>query len=265
MRITIISSLLVVLATKASCMNGFSDLLERTTGNVTFDERTGILTLAPDLDPSLARRDWFPATIGMMVERDVDYEPSKMQKRTTSSLRTTRDLYSEEVELGLTKRGEVVWPRAGEEASEFAKRGKESAKKALKRKAKKVKARVTKKAKSVAKKAKQAKSSVRLRIATSIAKFSAVITWYTGHDLLNPYCAQKSGWTPTDQSMIAAVTEQWGKSRPACGSFLNLKTPGSTKSIVVRVVDLCGGCAPGSAHVDLSIAAFKALYALDVG
>ncbi|KAL8293764.1 hypothetical protein RQP46_000465 [Phenoliferia psychrophenolica] len=75
------------------------------------------------------------------------------------------------------------------------------------------------------------------------ASFSAVITWYTGHDLLNPYCAQKSGWTPTDSSMIAAVTEKWGKGRPACGSYLQVSTP----------------------HVDLSISAFKALYGLDIG
>jgi hypothetical protein len=80
----------------------------------------------------------------------------------------------------------------------------------------------------------------------------------------NPYCAQSSGWTPTDASFIAAVTEKWGD-RPACGSFLQLTAPNSGKSIVVRVVDLCGGCKAGVPHVDLSVSAFQALYALDIG
>lgn len=87
--------------------------------------------------------------------------------------------------------------------------------------------------------------------------------------------------------MVAAVTEKWGKNRPSCGAYLQVSTraftsathnvtqlpkliytdllANSKKSIVVRVVDLCGGCAPGKPHVDLSIAAFKALYGLDVG
>ncbi|PLW30279.1 hypothetical protein PCANC_23356 [Puccinia coronata f. sp. avenae] len=95
------------------------------------------------------------------------------------------------------------------------------------------------------------------------------ITWYTGHDLLNPYCAQKSGWTPTDNSMIIAVTQEW-KQRPKCGDFFELtvvdKHSGQVgKSVIARVVDLCGGCAPQVAHADLSKAAFTKLFNLDVG
>lgn len=54
--------------------------------------------------------------------------------------------------------------------------------------------------------------------------FTAVITWYNGNGLKNPFCAQNSKWTPTDSSMIAAVTEKWGDNRPACGSFLQVRT-----------------------------------------
>ncbi|WAQ91330.1 hypothetical protein PtA15_14A213 [Puccinia triticina] len=95
------------------------------------------------------------------------------------------------------------------------------------------------------------------------------ITWYTGHDLLNPYCAQKSGWTPTDSSLIIAVTQEW-KMRPKCGDFFELvvvdKNVGQVgKSVIARVVDLCGGCAPQVAHADLSKAAFTRLFNLDVG
>lgn len=54
--------------------------------------------------------------------------------------------------------------------------------------------------------------------------FTAVITWYNGNGLKNPYCAQRSKWTPSDSSMIAAVTEKWGDNRPACGSFLQVRT-----------------------------------------
>lgn len=95
------------------------------------------------------------------------------------------------------------------------------------------------------------------------------ITWYTGHDLLNPYCAQKSGWTPTDDSLVIAVTQVW-KLRPKCGDFMELvvvdKHDGQVgKSVVARVVDLCGGCAPEVPHADLSKAAFTRLFNLDVG
>ncbi|KAH8920181.1 hypothetical protein BT69DRAFT_1223256, partial [Atractiella rhizophila] len=72
-------------------------------------------------------------------------------------------------------------------------------------------------------------------------------------------------WEPNDHHLIAAVTEKW-KARPACGSFLRLSTKAAKpKSVLVRVVDLCGGCKPGVPHVDLSKRAFEALYGLDVG
>lgn len=41
--------------------------------------------------------------------------------------------------------------------------------------------------------------------------------------------------------------------------------PLQPRSIIARVVDLCGGCIPEVPHADLSKAAFSKLYDLDVG
>lgn len=92
--------------------------------------------------------------------------------------------------------------------------------------------------------------------------------------------------------MIIAVTQKWSL-RPACGEFLEITTQDSGKkvggedlpfflnanyhaesafpmnlqqrSVIARVVDLCGGCIPEVPHADLSKAAFTKLYDLDVG
>ncbi|EGG07491.1 uncharacterized protein MELLADRAFT_105838 [Melampsora larici-populina 98AG31] len=90
-----------------------------------------------------------------------------------------------------------------------------------------------------------------------------VITWYTGHDLLNPFCGRESKWAPTDESLVIAVTQKWNL-RPACGEFFEISVAGG-KSVVARVVDLCGGCKPEVPHADLSKAAFTKLFDLDVG
>ncbi|KAK9900437.1 hypothetical protein P389DRAFT_157107 [Cystobasidium minutum MCA 4210] len=98
------------------------------------------------------------------------------------------------------------------------------------------------------------------------ATILTTITWYTGIDLLNPYCDRKTKWTPTDESMIIAVTEKWSL-RPACGEFMEITTQDdkAPRTIIARVVDLCGGCIPEVPHADLSKAAFSKLYDLDVG
>jgi len=91
------------------------------------------------------------------------------------------------------------------------------------------------------------------------------ITWYTGKDLLDPFCDAQSAWTPTDDSLVMAATEKWS-ARPPCGSFHRLTAPQNGNSIVVRMVDLCAGCAPGIPHADLTQRAFKALYGdLNIG
>ncbi|EPT02740.1 hypothetical protein FOMPIDRAFT_54995 [Fomitopsis schrenkii] len=90
------------------------------------------------------------------------------------------------------------------------------------------------------------------------------ITWYTGHDLLNPSCWSTTSWTPTDESMVSAVTLEGWTNRPQCFKFVELcNSP--QKCVFVRVVDTCAGCAPGSKHVDLTKAAFSSLADLAEG
>jgi len=90
------------------------------------------------------------------------------------------------------------------------------------------------------------------------------ITWYTGNDLKNPSCWDKSVWAPSDDSFACAVTLEGWANRPKCFKFLELCN-GPKKCIFVRVVDTCAGCAKGSKHVDLTKAAFEALATLDQG
>lgn len=206
----------------------FNDFLTRSLGNGTFDERSGVFT-AHDAQ-AFDERSVFDASVGIMIERDMlpGGAGAREKRSIGSEPKTTRDVLRREVELDLNERGEISWPANFDDVSRLAKRAKRKAVKKTSR------------------------------------KFSAFITWYTGKDLQNPYCADRSGWTPTDSSMIAAVTLNWGKNRPACGSYLALKAPNG-RSVVVRLVDMCGGCKPGVPHVDLSQSAFKALYGLGVG
>ncbi|GAA5888416.1 hypothetical protein JCM5296_000622 [Sporobolomyces johnsonii] len=257
-----------------------TSLMSQTTSNASsaayhFDERSGILT---EYGPSsaLTVRDTFTAEFGLMLERDLAFEPSanKFQKRRIGDVveKRARDSGREAVEIELTKRGEMVLPESVERRSKKRSQKKKTTSKA---KSSTKQKRATTKKKSTRKQKKSTSSSSSsasnaiknslVKLAVSIPKISAIITWYTGHDLLNPYCADKSGWTPTDKSYVAAVTQQWGSGRPKCGSFLQLKSPTNGKSIIVRTVDLCGGCQPGVPHVDLSMAAFEALYSLNVG
>ncbi|KAI0832522.1 hypothetical protein BC628DRAFT_1499320 [Trametes gibbosa] len=91
-----------------------------------------------------------------------------------------------------------------------------------------------------------------------------IITWYTGHDLLNPSCWQNTDWHPSDSSFAAALTLEGWDSKPQCFKFMELcHTP--QKCIFVRVVDSCAGCAKGSKHVDLTKAAFNSIAPLDQG
>ncbi|KAI0772703.1 hypothetical protein BC629DRAFT_1529580 [Irpex lacteus] len=90
------------------------------------------------------------------------------------------------------------------------------------------------------------------------------ITWYTGHDLLNPSCWSQPVWAPTDNSFAAALTLEGWTTKPKCFKFLELcNSP--KKCVFVRVVDSCAGCAKASKHVDLTQAAFKELADLDTG
>ncbi|GAA5839191.1 hypothetical protein JCM5353_007216 [Sporobolomyces roseus] len=249
------------------------------TSSYHFDERSGILT---DFSPSssLTRRDTITATYGLMLERDVASDPTrnKFQKRKFGDEeKRARDIGSEVVEVEFSKRGDVILPGSVlEKRAKKKQNRRRPSKKSKSKKSKKSEGSKGKKAKKV-KVNKVVKSSPGnlqssstngvqrslVKIAASIPKIFATITWYTGADLNLPSCADKSGWTPTDNSLISAVTINWGDGKPACGTFLQLKTPSNNKSVIVRVVDSCQGCK--KAHVDLSIAAFKALFSLDVG
>jgi len=107
------------------------------------------------------------------------------------------------------------------------------------------------------------KSSLRRRARKAMR---VVITWYTGHDLLYPSCfSDQDNWAPSDESMVAAVTIEW-PGKPKCGSFVRIQhKTNKHKSVVVRIVDTCAGCAAGSAHLDLTKAAFQKLYDEEVG
>ncbi|KAI0269169.1 hypothetical protein BC834DRAFT_615354 [Gloeopeniophorella convolvens] len=91
-----------------------------------------------------------------------------------------------------------------------------------------------------------------------------IITWYTGHDLLNPSCWDNSAWAPTDNSFACALTMEGWTSKPKCFQFLEL-CHSSDKCVFVRVVDTCAGCAAGSKHVDLTKRAFGELANLNDG
>ncbi|KAJ7047470.1 hypothetical protein C8F04DRAFT_9245 [Mycena alexandri] len=109
-----------------------------------------------------------------------------------------------------------------------------------------------------------------------------VITWYTGHDLLNPSCWANTPWAPTvfftvlhpiffllrafikDESFVCALTLQGWDEKPKCFKFLELCVS-PKKCVFVRVVDTCAGCAAGSKHVDLTRSAFSQLADLDEG
>lgn len=98
----------------------------------------------------------------------------------------------------------------------------------------------------------------------------------------------------TSYVLLTYCCVQWSQ-KPPCGSFLELRrkkeSPTTTTlssslsttsitaasstssvkpvkyadSIIVRVMDSCAGCKAGIPHVDLTKAAFKQLYALDIG
>ncbi|KIK65367.1 hypothetical protein GYMLUDRAFT_349608 [Collybiopsis luxurians FD-317 M1] len=93
---------------------------------------------------------------------------------------------------------------------------------------------------------------------------NVIITWYTGHDLLNPSCWPQPVWTPTDESFVCAITLDGWEDKPKCFEFLELCN-GPNKCIYVRVVDSCAGCAAGTKHVDLTKAAFSQLGDLNSG
>ncbi|KAJ7068171.1 expansin family protein [Mycena amicta] len=92
----------------------------------------------------------------------------------------------------------------------------------------------------------------------------AIVTWYTGHDLLNPSCWANTKWHPTDESFVCATTMVGWTTRPKCFQFVEICNEHKTCTFC-RVVDTCAGCREGSSHLDLTRAAFGHLAAFDQG
>ncbi|KAH9846941.1 hypothetical protein C2E23DRAFT_850591 [Lenzites betulinus] len=160
--------------------------------------------------------------------------------------------------------GSVLVPRA-KKATGNHKANKKSVKKAVKKTPAKAVAKPTSKKISSAAGVLSGGLSKVIQTIKGVGKPEPVIiTWYTGHDLLNPSCWSNTDWHPTDGSFAAALTLVGWESKPQCFKFMELcHTPKSC--IFVRVVDSCAGCAKGSKHVDLTKAAFTSIAPLDQG
>uniref|UniRef100_A0A0S1MK23 Secreted protein n=1 Tax=Phakopsora pachyrhizi TaxID=170000 RepID=A0A0S1MK23_PHAPC len=185
-----------------------------------------------DLESRGLEDDWIDISVGVMMKREEDNQfntSSSLTKRSTGDWETSEILVARD-----PRSNSLIFPSSWSEASQMIKRDIPQ---------------------FVGRHYKRAKSAM-----------SVKITWYTGHDLLNPACVQGgSGWAPVDKSMAAAVTIEW-PGKPKCGKFVRIqKKEDPSVSVVVRVVDSCGGCRPYSQHIDLTIGAFKKLYAQEVG
>ncbi|CAO3671656.1 unnamed protein product [Rhizopus stolonifer] len=69
------------------------------------------------------------------------------------------------------------------------------------------------------------------------------------------------GNTNSDSELVAALSSSLMQSGSYCGHSITINSAG--KSVIVKVVDSCPGCAQGD--VDLSPTAFRKLASLDKG
>ncbi|KAF8935458.1 RlpA-like double-psi beta-barrel-protein domain-containing protein-containing protein [Dissophora ornata] len=92
-------------------------------------------------------------------------------------------------------------------------------------------------------------------------------TWFNGHDLKGVACygdlENNSNVNAQDSWHIAAVhmASYTGGERAAC--FECVKITANRRSVVVRIIDDCAGCAPN--QIDLTASAFKILAPLSQG
>jgi len=174
---------------------------------------------------------WFDLSVGVRMKRD-ENSLSMFQKRDQSHP-TTPVMIKRSPETG-----KLVWPRNYSEALRMVQRDVPEL----------------------------LRNSLHRRMSLVRRAMRVKITWYTGHDLLNPACIPESAnWAPTDESHVAAVTIDW-PGKPQCGNFVKIQhATNKKKHVIVRVVDSCGGCPPGEPHIDLTKAAFEKLYDEDVG
>ncbi|CAG8492050.1 10235_t:CDS:1 [Ambispora gerdemannii] len=91
-------------------------------------------------------------------------------------------------------------------------------------------------------------------------RVNAQITYYEGQDLKNSACYGRNGLPvynarPTD--MIAAMAMSGLDMCYKCIEIKNHKK--KVVTIIVKVIDICGGCPPGKNNVDLTKTAFSKL------
>jgi hypothetical protein len=125
----------------ASIFSNSIDTVSPSTSTYHFDERSGILTeYAPSsLTSDLRKRDTFSATFGLMLERDLASDPmgNRFQKRKHGDVtKRARDSGKREViEVGFTKRGELVLPdKVLEKRAKSSGKKKKNSKKSSKKK-----------------------------------------------------------------------------------------------------------------------------------
>ncbi|KAK3821983.1 MAG: RlpA-like double-psi beta-barrel-protein domain-containing protein-containing protein [Linnemannia elongata] len=98
-------------------------------------------------------------------------------------------------------------------------------------------------------------------------KISGKSTWFNGHDLKGAACygnlMGNSHVNAGDSWMIGAVHMKHYKGGDRTACFECAKITAGKRSIVVRIIDDCAGCAPN--QIDLTASAFKKLAPLSQG
>ncbi|KAG0298127.1 hypothetical protein BGZ96_002619, partial [Linnemannia gamsii] len=98
-------------------------------------------------------------------------------------------------------------------------------------------------------------------------KRSGTSTWFNGHDLKGAACygnlMGNSHVNAGDSWMIGAVHMKHYKGGDRTACFECAKITAGKRSIVVRIIDDCAGCAPN--QIDLTASAFKKLAPLNQG
>jgi len=107
--------------------------------------------------------------------------------------------------------------------------------------------------------------------ATQVVKFgkktSGKSTWFEGHDLKAVACygdlEGNSNVNAGDSWHIGAVHMNYYKGGEKAACFECAKITSGRRSVVVRIIDDCAGCAPN--QIDLTASAFKELAPLSQG
>lgn len=254
----------------------FNEFLTRSLGNGTFDERSGVFTAHEH--EAFDKRSAFDASVGIMIERDmIPGGEGGMEKRTMGSEpRTTRDVLRREIELDLTERGEISWPTNFDDVSRLAKR---ATKKVVKKASSSRKfsaslsclsvtlpvPKLTLALQALSSPGTLARICAFLRVAKSIPQRSLTFVyqskpllrrplWMDSHRHLHDRCCHSQlGQEPPCVRLLPRAQSSCvlSTSLASLASLLaDLGTfSANGKSVVVRLVDMCGGCKPSVPHV----------------